>query len=102
MSMTTRWADRQVELARELVAARIWCEDFGPQFLKAQNDSSRAREILGAPLGDFINDLLFALSNHSPFDDERLPDQLDDEQLRAVVAQHLADYDAGRYDPSNG
>jgi hypothetical protein len=30
-----------------------------------------------------------------------MPDQLDDEQLRVVVAEHLADYDAGKYDPTN-
>jgi len=33
---------------------------------------------------------------------ERLSDQVDDARLRDVFAAHLADYDAGRYNPRTG
>jgi hypothetical protein len=88
-----------VELSRQFVSKELSGEDYGVEFLIAQNEGSRANEWLGETLSGLINDLLFDLSNHSAFDEERMPDQLDDEQLRALVAQHLTDYAAGRYGP---
>ncbi len=99
---SSHWADRQVELARMFTRGAISGYDFGTAFLEAQSESARSWEVAEETKEELINDLLFALSNHSPFDDERMPDQMDDLQLRDVVAKHLADYDAGKYDPSNG
>jgi hypothetical protein len=88
-----------VELSRQFVNRELSGEDYGVEFFLAQSEGSRANEWLGETLGGLINDLLFDLSNHSPFDEERTADQMDDEQLRTVVAQHLTDYEAGRYGP---
>jgi hypothetical protein len=98
-SVTSQWADRQIELSRMFSRGEMSGHDFGPAFLEAQSDGARAWEVAEEAKEELLNDLLFALSNHTPFDDERLPDQMDDTQLRDVIAKHLADYDAGKYDP---
>jgi hypothetical protein len=95
------WAELQIDLSRRFVRGELTGFDFGPAFLDAQNEGAEAREFTDESLTELLNDLLFALSNHTPFDDERRPDQLDDTGLREIIAGHLADYDAGKYDPSN-
>lgn len=100
--MSQVYADQQVALSRAFVAGTIDSERYGVEFFEAQNLGADLDGLLDEALSELINDLLFALDSHSPFDDERRPDELDDEQLRSVVAQHLADYDAGRYEPGGG
>jgi hypothetical protein len=97
----SQWADWQIELSRKFIRGEVSGHEFGPDFLDAQSKGADSWEIAEEAKEEVINDILFALSNHTPFDDERLPDQLDDEQLRAAISKHLADYDAGKYDPSN-
>jgi len=95
------WIDQQIQLARRFVGGEVSGQDLGPAFLRLQSQGAEAGEVAEEPREELLNDLLFALSNHTPFDDERLPDQLDDVELREIFAEHLGDFDAGRYDPMN-
>lgn len=50
-------------------------------------------------LASFIGDIWFDVDLHNEYEELRQPDELDDEQLRASVADRLSRWDAGTYPP---
>ncbi len=72
---------------------------FVDGLLHARNESISASEVKSRDLEGLLNDIWCAIDMHNEYDDLREPDEFDDAQLLEVLAQYLADWDAGTWDP---
>jgi hypothetical protein len=97
MSDSNEWSQREISLSRQYVAKEINSFDYGGAFMAAHNAGALAREVPDDATEALLDDLLYAVANHSDEPDREWPDQLDDEELRITLARHLADWDNGKY-----
>jgi hypothetical protein len=97
MTYSDEWAQRQISLTRQYVAREISSFDYGGRFMSAHNAGARTNEIVDDAMEALLDDLLYAVCNHTDDPDSACPDPLDDEQLRVRVARHLAGWDDGTY-----
>jgi Bacterial self-protective colicin-like immunity len=97
MTNSGEWAQREISLTRQYVAKEINSFDYGGAFMAAHNARADARELADDAMETLLDDLLYAVCNHTDDPDSASPDPLDDEQLRDRQARHLADWDDGTY-----
>jgi Bacterial self-protective colicin-like immunity len=97
VTYSDEWAQRKISLTRQYVAKEISSFDYGGRFMAAQNAAAEAHEIVDDVMDALLDDLLYAVCNHTDDPDSACPDPLDDEQLRVRVERHLADWDDGTY-----
>jgi hypothetical protein len=97
MTYSDEWAQREISLTRQYVAGEINPFDYGGAFMAAHNAGAEAHEVVDDPMEALLDDLLYAVCNHTDDPDTACPEPLDDEQLRERQARHLADWDNGTY-----
>jgi hypothetical protein len=97
----TRLAQEQLRLSRAFVAGALSAADFIEAFLSARHAEIGAGSCNDYVLIEFLDDVWFAIDMHNEYDELREPDEFDDAQLLEVIAQYLADWDAGtwQFDP---
>lgn len=96
LTTSTEWAEREIELSRQFVAGAIERNDYCCEFMAAHNAGALAGEVVGLERELLLNDLLYAVCSESGHPD-RESWQLDEQQLRARLVQHLRDWDDGDY-----
>jgi hypothetical protein len=84
-------------LTRQYVADEISAFEFERAFMAAHNSGALAREVSDDATEAFLEDVLYAVSNHSEDPDREWPDQLNDDEFRIAVARYLTDWEGGKY-----
>lgn len=100
--MTNKPAElrQQFELTRQFVAGTMTATDYIHDFLHLHcNGFDVPITDEGLAMSCWVGDVWFDIDNHNGYDHLREPDQFDDDQLREVLARHLAEWDAGEFVP---
>lgn len=97
------WNRVQLDLIRVCVAGELSAVAFRMQFLHARHEGISGGDT-HEPVDFLLDDAWYDILDHYPDDyvtedDPRLPDQMDDEQLRGSLARRLHEWDAGTYVP---
>ena len=97
------WNQVQLDLVRQFVSGGLLAVQFRRQFLHARHEGISGGDT-HEPVDFMLDDVWYDIHDHYPDDyatedDPRLPEQMDDEQLRASLARRVRDWDAGTYVP---
>jgi len=84
----------QVSLMESLAAGRISAEEFAQSWLSARRRALEPRERLREPFSRILDQVFYALDDYVIDPGLRDADDMTDEQLHAIVREHLAELDA--------
>jgi len=84
----------QVSLMESLVDDRVSGEEFARSWLSARRRAVELRERLREPFSRILDQVFYALDDYVIDPGLRDADDMTNEQLRAIVRQHLAELDA--------
>jgi hypothetical protein len=87
------WSRLQLALIRTYISGEIDSHEFGRDFMAAHNAAARLGELADEPLEELLEDVLFALSNHSNEPDPDVAALLDDAQLREKLTRQVAEWE---------
>lgn len=79
----------QVSLMDSFAAGEISAEDFARSWLAARRQALESRERLREPLSRLLDQVFYALDDYVIDPELRDPDDMTDEQLQAIVREHL-------------